>query len=218
MEEVAEGISKFGGLVILAALAVWLIIQDRTKNTKLLEELTKTNEDNSRAIDALVESNKNIATSLELLKGSLGQANEKLDKTYDELEMIKISCQIKNIEDKIVKKELVPLMEPFYRDEILYWTSDEFSNRAVFDDCVLSISFDELNSKFNEDKFNPVDGRLVRVADHLSALLEAHLSIQYGITSKQLENGRSNILKGYEAGKKINGIDAGSLFADFISE
>lgn len=100
MEEVAEAISKFGGLVILAALAVWLIIQDRTKNTKLLEELTKTNEDNSRAIDALVESNKNIATSLELLKGSLGQANEKLDKTYDELEMIKISCQIKNIEDK----------------------------------------------------------------------------------------------------------------------
>ena len=100
MEEVAEAISKFGGLVILAAFAVWLIIQDRTKNTKLLEELTKTNEDNSRAIDALVESNKNIATSLELLKGSLGQANEKLDKTYDELEMIKISCQIKNIEDK----------------------------------------------------------------------------------------------------------------------
>lgn len=100
MEEIAEAISRFGGLVILAALAVWLIIQDRTKNTKLLEELTKTNEDNSRAIDALVESNKNIATSLELLKGSLGQANEKLDKTYDELEMIKISCQIKNIENK----------------------------------------------------------------------------------------------------------------------
>ena len=100
MEEIAEAVSKFGGLVILAALAVWLIIQDHTKNTQLLEELTKTNEDNSRAIDALVESNKNIATSLELLKGSLGQANEKLDKTYDELEMIKISCQIKNIEDK----------------------------------------------------------------------------------------------------------------------
>ena len=95
MEEVAEAISKFGGLVILAALAVWLIIQDRTKNTKLLEELTKTNADNSRAIDALVESNKNIATSLELLKGSLGQANEKLDKTYDELERMKISCQLK---------------------------------------------------------------------------------------------------------------------------
>lgn len=74
----------------MATLAVWLIIQDRTKNTKLLEELTKTNADNSRAIDALVESNKNIATSLELLKGSLGQANEKLDKTYDELERLKI--------------------------------------------------------------------------------------------------------------------------------
>ncbi|MDO4507587.1 MAG: HD domain-containing protein [Spirochaetales bacterium] len=125
---------------------------------------------------------------------------------------------VKNIEDQIVQKELVPLMEPFYRDEILYWTSDEFSNRAVFDGCVLSLSFEELNAKFNEDKFNPVDGKLVRAADHLSALLEAHLSIQHGITSKQLENGRKNLLKGYENGSKINGIDVRQIFDDFIME
>lgn len=125
---------------------------------------------------------------------------------------------VKNIEDQIVQKELVPLMEPFYRDEILYWTSDEFSNRAVFDGCVLSLSFDELNAKFNEDKFNPVDGKMVRAADHLSALLEAHLSIQHGITSKQLENGRKNLLKGYEKGSKINGIDVRQIFDDFIME
>lgn len=123
---------------------------------------------------------------------------------------------VKNIEDQIVQKELVPLMETFYRDEILYFTSDEFSNRAVFDGCVLSLSFDELNAKFNEDKFNPVDGKLVRAADHISALLEAHLSIQHGITSKQLENGRNNLLKIYANGTKINGIDVKSLFETFI--
>lgn len=123
---------------------------------------------------------------------------------------------VKNIEDQIVQKELVPLMETFYRDEILYFTSDEFSNRAVFDGCVLSLSFDELNAKFNEDKFNPVDGKLVRAADHISALLEAHLSIQHGITSKQLENGRNNLLKIYTNGTKINGIDVKSLFETFI--
>lgn len=119
---------------------------------------------------------------------------------------------VKDIEDRIVAKELVPLMEQFYRDEILYFASDEFSNRGVFDGCVLPVSFEELNSAFNEDKFNPVDGRLVRVADHYSALLEAELSMQHGITSRQLEEGRENLLKVYEDEETINGIDVKKLF------
>ena len=123
---------------------------------------------------------------------------------------------VKNIEDQIVQKELVPLMEPFYRDEILYWTSDEFSNRAIFDNCVLSISFNELNSKFNEDRYSPVDGKLVRAADHLSALLEAHLSIQHGITSVQLQKGRENLYKGYKKGVLVNGIDVPGIFDDIM--
>lgn len=123
---------------------------------------------------------------------------------------------VKHIEDQIVQKELVPLMEPFYRDEILYWTSDEFSNRAIFDNCVLSISFNELNSKFNEDRYSPVDGKLVRAADHLSALLEAHLSIQHGITSVQLQKGRENLYKGYKKGVLVNGIDVSGIFDDIM--
>ena len=123
---------------------------------------------------------------------------------------------VKHIEDQIVQKELVPLMEPFYRDEILYWTSDEFSNRAIFDNCVLSISFNELNSKFNEDRYSPVDGKLVRAADHLSALLEAHLSIQHGITSVQLQKGRENLYKGYKKGVLVNGIDVPGIFDDIM--
>ena len=34
----------------------------------------------------------------------------------------------KNIEDEIVRKELLPLMESFYKDELMYFTSDEFEN------------------------------------------------------------------------------------------
>ena len=123
---------------------------------------------------------------------------------------------VKHIEDQIVQKELVPLMEPFYIDEILYWTSDEFSNRAIFYNCVLSISFNELNSKFNEDRYSPVDGKLVRAADHLSALLEAHLSIQHGITSVQLQKGRENLYKGYKKGVLVNGIDVPGIFDDIM--
>lgn len=85
MEEIIEIVGKWGGLVIMAGLFVWVFIQDRNKNTKLLEELSKTNADNSRAIEALVESNKNIATSLEIIKGSLVDLSDKADRNYEEI-------------------------------------------------------------------------------------------------------------------------------------
>lgn len=94
MGEVVEQVANYGGLVIMASLFVWVFIQDRAKNTKLLEELSKTNSDNSRAIDALVESNKNIATSLEIIKGSLNAVDDKLDKNYEELLHTKDACYL----------------------------------------------------------------------------------------------------------------------------
>lgn len=122
---------------------------------------------------------------------------------------------VKRIEDQIVAKELVPLMEDFYKDEILYFTSDEFENRIVADGAVLHTSFEELNKRFNTNNFNPVDGKLVRLADHYSALLEADSSIRHGITSTHLRDGRVNLLKAYPQGTIINGIDAWSLFDAF---
>lgn len=122
---------------------------------------------------------------------------------------------VKKIEDQIVSKELVPLMEDFYKDEILYFTSDEFENRIVVDNQVLHTSYEELNKRFNKDMFNPVDGRLVRLSDHYAALLEADSSIRHGITSTHLRDGRTNLLRTYPEGTVINGIDAYSLFKSF---
>lgn len=122
---------------------------------------------------------------------------------------------VKNIEAQIVNNELVPLMEDFYRDEILYFTSDEFENRIIADGAVLHTSFEEMNKRFNKDNFNPVDGKLVRLADHYSALMEADSSIRHGITSAHLQEGRLNLLHTYQPGTIINGIDAYTLFNAF---
>ncbi len=119
---------------------------------------------------------------------------------------------VKNIEDQIVTAELVPLMEDFYRDEILYFTNDEFDNRILRNGEKVSVTYEELNERFNSDTFSPVDGKLVRLSDHFSALLEAKLSIRHGITSTHLQDGYSNLLKAYPEGKVINGIDAHALF------
>ena len=124
---------------------------------------------------------------------------------------------VKKIEDEIVSKELVPLMEPFFRDEIIYFTSDEFSNRILDENKVpREVSWEDLNKLYSNAKYSPVDGRLVRVADHISALMEADISIKHGITSSHLSHGREGMLAAYPHGKIVNGIDVGKLFHEIV--
>ncbi len=122
---------------------------------------------------------------------------------------------VKKIEDEIVNKELVPLMEDFFRKEIIYYTSDEFSDRILDSKKkVKKVSWEDLNNFYNEDELNPVDGRLVRICDHLSALMEADISIKHGITSTHLATGRTGMLAHYKEGEVISGINVYQLFHD----
>ena len=130
---------------------------------------------------------------------------------------------VKRIEDDIVRSELVPLMESFYVEEILYFTNDEFQNRILVEELdghksAQTVSWEELRDNYNSDGYSPVDGKLVRLADHLSAFIEADSSIKYGITSRQLTGGRDNILKTYLSGTRINGIDAMQLFWSIMED
>lgn len=124
---------------------------------------------------------------------------------------------VKHIEDEIVSKELVPLMEDFYASELKYFTNDEFENRVMTDGNVRCVPFEQLNENFNNDSSNPVDGKLVRLCDHASALLEADISIKHGITSPHLESGRENTFSIYQEGSFVNGIDAHALFSELVS-
>ena len=122
---------------------------------------------------------------------------------------------VKDIEDQIVGKDLLPLLEDFYKDEISYFTNDEFCNKVLVNGVSKEVSFEELNEKYNTDDFSPVDGKIVRLADHYSALLEADSSIKHGITSSHLRDGELNLLKMYPPSTVINGVDVGRLFSEF---
>ena len=123
---------------------------------------------------------------------------------------------VKKIEDEIVNKELVPLMEDFYVDEIIYYTNDEFSNRIQKDGKVETVSWEDLNTKYNSAEFNPIDGKLVRICDHFSALMEADISMKHGITSVHLETGRTATLNHYKKGDIISGINVNEFFNKII--
>ena len=124
---------------------------------------------------------------------------------------------VKKIEDEIVSKELIPLMDKSYVDEVIYYTSDEFSDRVILKDgTVKSVTWQELNGKYNNEQYNPVDGKLVRICDHLSALMEADISIKHGITSSHLQGGKEGMLELYQEGVLISGIDVNKLFHELV--
>jgi putative hydrolase of HD superfamily len=123
---------------------------------------------------------------------------------------------VKKIENRIVERELVPLMDESFRDEIMYFMSDEFENRVRgVDGKSEVVTFDELQLASKDSSKRAIDGKLVRVADHISAFVEADSSIQYGITSNHLREGRQKILALYGSGKSVNGLDVASFFREF---
>ena len=120
---------------------------------------------------------------------------------------------VKEIENKVVKEELLPLVDDFYKNEILYYIQNEFENRIKVNGKVKVLeNYMELSKNEN---FSPIDGKLVRFADHISAFMEAESSIQHGITSSQLENGKRNIISLYPIGTKINGFEVDKFFSKF---
>jgi len=123
---------------------------------------------------------------------------------------------VKEIEDQIVKKELLPLMDDYFRDELCYFTGNEFENRIIDrDGKVKIVSFADLEERYPDPAFRRVDGKLVRAADHIAAFVEADCSIAFGISSNHLREGRKSILARYPDGETINGFDAASFLRSF---
>ena len=109
-------------------------------------------------------------------------------------------------------------MDKAYVDEVIYFTSDEFADRVkTKDGKIKKVSWDDLNSQYNKDDFYPVDGKLVRIADHLSALMEADISIKHGITSNHLQSGKDGMLSLYKENETISGINVNKLFHELVN-
>ena len=121
---------------------------------------------------------------------------------------------IKEIEDEQMQKVIFPLVPDSWKDEISYFTQDEFDSKIVIDNKIIKTTSDDINEKYNDDKFNPVDGQIIRGCDHLSAYLEAYLSLKYGVQSESIQSGYHNLFNSYE-NRTIGGIDFGLLFDYF---
>lgn len=78
VNDIITAIFQYGGTVIMAALFVWVFVEDKKKNTKMLE-------DNTKMLQTLAESNQNIAKSLDIISNNLVTIDRKTDRNYEEI-------------------------------------------------------------------------------------------------------------------------------------
>ena len=121
---------------------------------------------------------------------------------------------IKGIEDEQMAKVIFPLITDEIKKELEFYTQDEFSSKITTLGKKIVVTSDEINEKYNDDKYLPIDGEIIRACDHLSAYLEAYLSIKYGINSEQIQEGYHNLFQQYE-NRVIGSVDFGQLFDYF---
>ncbi|XPV67682.1 MAG: HD domain-containing protein [Halarcobacter sp.] len=118
----------------------------------------------------------------------------------------KLSEIIAEYEIKKINEEILPNLPESIHDEFCYYLGlydgikDEFLNKIYVDKIEV---VDDI-SKYNMDKYNPIDGKALKQCDKLSAFVEASLSISHGIKSKELVNGKKQIMKSL---KEVQDVD-----------
>lgn len=119
---------------------------------------------------------------------------------------------LKECEKRKMKEELLPLLPKPWRDEMRYFTENEFKNKIIENGQIKIIK--KISKELDKDNLNPLDGELIMVCDKLAAFIEASLSIKHGIRSDELVEAKENIYGEYN-NVKSNELDFGKIFQNF---
>jgi putative hydrolase of HD superfamily len=121
---------------------------------------------------------------------------------------------IKEYEREQMEKEVYGLFPKEWHPEFKMYTENEFDNVVTIDEKTKRVSSQEISDKYNENKFNPRDGELVKAADDLAAFVEAYEAIRNGSPSKDFEGAKSSLRRRY-SGVTVAGVNLGKIYADF---
>ncbi len=113
---------------------------------------------------------------------------------------------LKEYENMLIEEKIIPLVPGNLKKELKIMITDEFANKIVTENGYkkVDVAEDLLGNK-------GIDGKLIKVADHLAAYIEALMSINHGIKSPELINAVEFLSKKYE-NFQIFGIRVGKYF------
>ena len=91
----------------------------------------------------------------------------------------------------------------------------EFDSTIIVDGEARIVTWEQLQNQYNEDRFDPKDGYLLKVCDNLAAFIEAYTATRNGIVNEQLQQAQWRIRNKYQQSSLIEGVHIGALLADF---
>ncbi len=121
---------------------------------------------------------------------------------------------IKAYEKEQMDKEVFNLIPREWHNEMKMFTEDEFSSIAIVDGKALKTDTAAISLGYNEDRFNPRDGAMVKAVDDLTAYVETYCSMESGVKSSDLMEARRSIKEKHKE-TIIGNIDFPALFAEF---
>ncbi|MEP9412044.1 MAG: HD domain-containing protein [Candidatus Brocadia sp.] len=121
---------------------------------------------------------------------------------------------IKEYEKEQMEKEVYGLIPKEWHSEITMFTENEFDSIVTLHQKRKKVTSEDINDKYNDDKFNPRDGELVKASDSLAGFIEVSVAIRNGSASPELQEARLSLKKQYEK-TRIAGINFGEIYADF---
>ena len=120
---------------------------------------------------------------------------------------------LKEYENMLIEEKIIPLVPNKLKNELKIMITEEFANKIITENGYkkVDIAEDLLGNK-------GIDGKLIKVADHLGAFIEALMSINHGIKSPELLNAIEFLSKKYK-NFQIMGIKVEKYFSkDFYEE
>ena len=121
---------------------------------------------------------------------------------------------IKAYEKEQMDKEVFNLIPPDWHDEMKTFTEDEFSSIADVDGVIVRTDTETISRQYNEDRYNPRDGAMIKAVDDLAAYVETYCSLEIGVRSPELAQARRSIRDKYRD-TVIGNILFHALFAQF---
>ncbi|MFA5135582.1 MAG: HD domain-containing protein [Patescibacteria group bacterium] len=122
---------------------------------------------------------------------------------------------IKTYENEQMNEQVYSLL-PDFTGDLKFFTVNEFSNTVTINRRRVPKSPSVITKAYNDNKFNPRDGVLVKAADDMAAFIEALLALKNGAHSEPLNEALRAIPKKY-ANKKIGSLPVSTLYQELLA-